>query len=81
MKEPMYACTVCGKDKARDELTSKKVLFAGIGNQTTVFRSRTVDWLCEECLGADESYNYPKDMPRSERMRIARTRRTKQTGS
>lgn len=75
MPEPMYACTQCGHDFPRDQLSSKKVLFAGIGNATTVFRARTVDWLCERCLGRDEDYNYPKDMSRAERMRVARARR------
>lgn len=75
MAEPMYACTQCGADKARDELSSKKVMFAGIGNATTVFKSRVVDWLCEDCLGADKDYNYPRDVSRAERMRIARSRR------
>ncbi len=74
MAEPIYACTNCGLDKPRDELTSKKVMFAGIGNDTTVFRSRVVEWLCEKCLGSDKDYNYPRDVSRTERMRIARAR-------
>lgn len=75
MAEPIYACTRCGIDKPRDQLSSKKVMFAGIGNSTTVFRSRTVDWLCENCLGADDDYNSPRDLSKSERMKIARARR------
>ncbi|AUE22224.1 hypothetical protein SEA_ADGERS_73 [Gordonia phage Adgers] len=71
MPEPMYACTRCGKDLPRDQLSSKKVLFAGIGNATTVFRSRVVDWLCDSCLGKDPDYNYPRDVSRAERMRNA----------
>ncbi|AUV60671.1 hypothetical protein HOS75_gp059 [Gordonia phage SteveFrench] len=71
MPEPIYACTVCGKQLPRDQLSSKKVLFAGIGNATTVFRSRVVDWLCDPCLGKDPAFNYPKDVSRAERMRNA----------
>lgn len=78
MAEPMYACTRCGEDRKRDELSQKKVMFAGIGSASTVFRSRTVDWLCETCLGNDEDYNYPKDVSRLERMRIARARQSAQ---
>lgn len=76
MANPLYACTNCGTSTKRDELTSKKVLFSGIGNNSTVFRSRVVDWLCEECLGADPEYNFPKDVSRTERMRraVARAR-------
>ncbi|AKJ71861.1 hypothetical protein TIN4_64 [Tsukamurella phage TIN4] len=81
MADPLYACTNCGKDKKRDELTAKKVMFAGIGNASTVFRSRTVDWLCENCLGSDKDYNYPRDMSRTERMKIARTRRKREEES
>lgn len=79
MADPLYACTNCGKDKKREDLTSKKVMFSGIGNNSTVFRSRTVDWLCEDCLGEDKDYNYPRDMSRIERMKVARARR-KQAG-
>ncbi|AVP43251.1 hypothetical protein PBI_HAIL2PITT_66 [Gordonia phage Hail2Pitt] len=66
---------MCGKDKRRDELTSKKAMFAGIGNASTVFRSRVVEWMCDDCLGKDKDYNYPRDMSRTERMRNARARR------
>lgn len=75
MAQPMYACTNCGVDKPRNELSSKKVMFSGIGMDTAVFRSRVVDWLCENCLGQDSDYNYPRDVSRTERMRIARARR------
>lgn len=78
MPEPMYCCTRCGRDQPRNMLSSKKVMFGGIGNASTVFRSRIVDWLCEECLGQDDDYNYPKDVSRSERMKLARARRRKQ---
>lgn len=71
MSEPIYACTNCGDQVARDELTSKKVMFSGLGVSATVFRSRTVDWLCDECLGADAQYNSPKDVSRNERMKVA----------
>lgn len=70
-----YACTVCGKETTRDELSTKKVLFAGIGHGATVFRSRTVDWMCDDCLGQDRDYNQPKDQSRTDRMRVARARR------
>lgn len=71
----MYACTRCGERTDREELSSKKVMFAGIGASPTVFRSRTVEWLCEKCLGQDADYNYPKDTSREDRMRRAAARR------
>ena len=76
----MYACTKCGARTERDKLSSKKVMFAGIGVSPTVFRSRTVDWLCESCLGQDDDYNYPKDTTRNDRMRLAATRRQEGEG-
>lgn len=72
-----YACTVCGVQKPKDELSTKKVLFSGIGTSSTVFRSRTVEWLCEDCLGKDSQYNFPRDMSRAERMQIAQAKRKK----
>lgn len=74
-KRDDFVCTECGKLLPKDELSSKKVLFGGVGLGASVFRTRTVAWLCERCLGKDPDYNFPKDMSKNERMEIARARR------
>lgn len=70
-----YACTRCGREEQRDNLTQKKVQFGDMG-QGGVRRSRTVAWLCDECLVNDADYNFPKHMSLQERMARARSRRT-----
>lgn len=74
-KRDDFVCTNCGEILPKSELSSKKVLFGGVGLNASVFRTRTVAWLCERCLGRDPDYNFPKDMSKNERMEIARARR------
>lgn len=52
-----YACTRCKKKCERDVLVAKKVSFSALGPGGKVIRSRTTDWLCDECLPLDEHWN------------------------
>ena len=54
-----YRCTGadCGKVTLRELLTAKKVNFSPIGPGAKIIRSRTVAWLCDECLEKDVDYN------------------------
>jgi hypothetical protein len=60
---PAYKCTRCGKKpgggtdtEARDLLTVKKVSFNEMGVGGRTYKSRTVDWLCPECVRTDPDY-------------------------
>ena len=51
-----YSCTACGKEFTKDTLFAKRVMFAILGRNKGVVRSRTVAWLCEPCMNADPDY-------------------------
>lgn len=59
----VYECTRCHKmpvegdnEQSRDLLLQKKVVFATLGSNYTVKLTRTVDWLCKDCLLHDADY-------------------------
>lgn len=58
-KEATKICTRCGKQVKRSETFVLKVAFHMLGEPSQK-RSRTVDWLCPECVGASEEYNIPE---------------------
>jgi hypothetical protein len=51
-----YRCTVCNQITLRDLLVVKKVVFQPLGAGTKILKSRTVSWLCDECVELDEDY-------------------------
>lgn len=51
-----YVCTSCGKEKKRDMLTVKKVMFLNFGRNGKALRSRVVAWLCDECRAKDKDW-------------------------
>ena len=53
---PEYGCTRCDKDKDREQLTVKKIMFTDMGEGARTLRSRVVDWLCDDCLLEDPDY-------------------------
>lgn len=55
-----YKCTRCEQETLRELLTAQKVQFTPIGPGARVVRSRTVNWLCDECLQTDPYWNMPK---------------------
>lgn len=52
-----YKCTECNARPGRDNLKVKKVQFVAIGVRPKVFRSRTVAWLCPDCIKKDPAWN------------------------
>lgn len=52
-----YRCTPCGRVTERELLYVKKVTFSEMGAGGKVVRSRTVDWICDECIEKDPEYN------------------------
>lgn len=56
MQEYEYYCTGCNRPTKRDLLTAKKVLFNEIGKGGRTLRSRTVDWLCPDCVKQDPAW-------------------------
>lgn len=52
-----YKCTICDARPGRDNLRAKKVQFTSLGVRPRVYRSRTVAWLCADCLKRDPAWN------------------------
>lgn len=52
-----YRCSVCGREKKREELTVKKVNFQTMGQGARIIRSRVLGWLCKSCLSNDPVWN------------------------
>lgn len=52
-----YRCTGCGAEPGRDKLTIKRAQFATMDNKTV--KTRTVGWLCPDCLESDPEANLP----------------------
>jgi hypothetical protein len=51
-----YKCSVCQRETLRDLLTAKKISFTTMGAGAKTLRTRTVAWLCDECILVDEDY-------------------------
>lgn len=58
--EPKKVCTRCNKEEKRSHIFVMKVAFHLLGQPSNQKRSRTVDWLCPECLGASAEWNIPE---------------------
>jgi hypothetical protein len=58
--DTMKRCTRCGNDVRRSEIFVMKVAFHMLGEPSSQKRSRTVDWLCPECLGKSDEWNIPQ---------------------
>lgn len=58
--EPTKVCTRCNKPEKRSNIFVMKVAFHMLGQSSSQKRSRTVDWLCPECLGASLEWNIPE---------------------
>jgi hypothetical protein len=57
-----YKCTACGQPTRREALTAKRVVFAPVSSPSEApgRRTRTVGWLCPQCLEHDPAWNQPK---------------------
>lgn len=53
-----YKCTACGQKCMKDLLVNKTVVFTPLGTRR-ILKSRSVMFLCPECLEKDEEYNLP----------------------
>lgn len=54
-----YKCSDCGERFPKYLLVTKTVVYAPLGVRGRILRSRTVKFLCIECLGVDVEYNLP----------------------
>jgi hypothetical protein len=54
-----YKCTDCQRETLKALLTAVKVQFTGLGAGAKVIRSRTIAWLCDECLCKNVHWNLP----------------------
>lgn len=52
-----YECSVCNRVSLRELLIAKKVVFSALGPGGKTVRSRTIKWLCTDCLPKDEHWN------------------------
>lgn len=52
-------CTACGNITSPELLTIVRVNFSPRKQPQKVIRSRSVAWLCEKCLDANEIWNSP----------------------
>jgi hypothetical protein len=51
-----YRCTVCRQVTLKQLLTVKKAVFQPLGAGAKIIKSRTVAWLCNECVELDPEY-------------------------
>ena len=54
-----YKCSVCGRERPRADLLSKKVSFTTIKPVRTVL-SRVVGWVCSDCRALDPVWTSAK---------------------
>lgn len=54
-----YICSACGRETLRDLLVAKKISFTGLGSGAKTIRTRTVAWVCDECIEVDVDWNRP----------------------
>lgn len=55
-----YRCGTCGQITLRELLTVKKVVFTELGSGAKIVKSRTVGWLCNECIEKDPDFQIEK---------------------
>ncbi len=55
-----YRCGCCGQITLRELLVAKKVVFTHLGSGAKIVKSRTVGWLCNECVEKDEDFQIEK---------------------
>jgi hypothetical protein len=51
-----YKCSVCKRPTERILLVAKKAVFSPLGPGAKTIKSRTLAWLCDECLPKDEDF-------------------------
>ena len=54
-----YKCSACQRETLRNLLIAVKVQFTPLGPGARVLRSRTISWLCNECIEENEYWNLP----------------------
>lgn len=52
-----YECTQCRQPTDRAVLVVKRAVFQTMGKNQKTLRSRTVSWLCPECILRDPDWN------------------------
>ena len=57
MQASRYECSRCGSRIDRALLIAKRVLFQKVGKHQKIMRSRTVGWLCPDCIKIDPDWN------------------------
>lgn len=55
-----YRCGVCKQVTLRQLLVVKKVVFTEIGPGAKIIKSRTVGWICNECVENDTDFQLEK---------------------
>ncbi len=55
-----YRCGTCQQVTLRELLVAKKVVFTGLGAGAKIIKSRTVGWVCDECVEKDPDFNIEK---------------------
>lgn len=80
-----YRCMSCGRETLRELLTVKKVVFAAMGAGGKIVKSRTLGYLCDECIKNDPEYQLEayKSAPgmKSEPLERVRAMKAKSRGS
>lgn len=51
-----YRCSVCCQITLKSLLVVKKAVFQPLGSGAKIIKSRTISWLCNECVEKDEDY-------------------------
>ena len=53
-----YVCSVCKRERERNDLLAKRVTFTTLRPVKTI-TSRTVAWICSECRANDPAWTQP----------------------
>lgn len=55
----MTRCSRCGTNVPTESAVAYRVTFTTVSKPAKTIRSRTLEWLCPDCLGRDEVWNLP----------------------
>lgn len=51
-----YVCGTCHQEKPKEKLLAKRAVWQTLGSRPTTIRTRTVAWVCTDCISKDPDF-------------------------